>query len=234
MPNEKTIVAILAAILAGVVLYYYYGQPKKGNQEGFLAAGGMQHLGTILPDGIQGDYEILDQDQRAAAAYPSLDNTLAATDFADLVDSGDQARQLQIFTDVERPIERLKDLTDSYFPTIASKALPFSQAAAKPLTFHHAVNLPRVQLKGKLYEMNLAEAVRGTLPINLDPNVNLIAQSQYKVEDVFNPGYMTSAFNSLHDKLTGGYKSMPTFIAGAGQATGVGGSGVEAIMDYTR
>ena len=233
MPSEKTIVCVLAAILVGVIAYYYYSQPAK-KQEGFLAAGGMQHLGTILPDGVQGDYERLDQDQRAAAAYPSLDNTLAATDFADLVDSGDQARQLQIFTDVERPLERLKDLTDSYFPTIASKALPFSQAAAKPLTFHHAVNLPRVQLKGKLYEMTLAEAIRGTLPINLDPNVNLIAQSQYKVEDVFNPGYMTSAFSSLHDKLTAGYKNLPQYIASSGSASsGSPGNGVELIMDAT-
>ena len=231
MPNEKTIAIILGAVLIGLILYYQYYGSKSTSQEGFLAAGGMQHLGTILPDGIQGDYEIIDADQKASSSYPSLDNTLRATDFADLVDSGDQARQEQIFTDLQRPLERLQHLSDSYFPTVASKALPFSQAAAKPLTFHHAVNLPRVQLKGKLYQMDLHEAVVGTVPINLDPNVSLIALSQYKNEDVFNAGYMTSAFNSLHDKLTGGYRNLPMYIGGAGQASGVGGMSTEAIYD---
>ena len=138
---------------------------------------------------------------------------------------------MQAAEDTRRPLERLKDLSDSYFPTVASKALPFSQAAAKPLFFSHAVNLPRVSLKGKLYEMNLSEAVRGTLPINYDPNVSMVGMSQYRTEDSFNTGMMTTAFSSLWNKLTGAHKQLPMYISGAGEATGVGGMPVEAIYD---
>ena len=233
--SEKTVLLILAGVLAGVVLYYRYydtNQSTTQKREGFLAAGQMTHLGTILPDGVLGDYEIVESDVDRARMYPSLDDTLQISDYAELVDSGDQAVQTATFVDASRPLERLQNLTDSYFPTIASKALPFSQAAAKPLYHHHAVNLPRVNLKGKLYEMNLAEAVRGTIAINYDPNVSIISTSQYKNEDVFNAGYMTTAFNSLHDKLTGGYKNLPMYLAGAGSAgSGVAGNGVEAIYD---
>ena len=223
MLSEKTILIILFATLVAVVIYFQFYAPS-GKKEGFLAAGGMDHLGAILPDGRVKDYEIISQSQENASVYPSLDDTLAGSDFAALVDSGDQAVQASTFVEESRPLERLQNLTDSYFPTVASKALPFSQAAAKPLYHHHAVNLPRINLKGKLFEMNLAEAIRGTVPINYDPNVSVISASQYRNEDVFNPGYMTTAFNSLHNKLTGGYKNLPMYLAG-----GVGG--VEVILD---
>lgn len=238
MTNEKIILIVLGVVLVGIIAYYhFYGESSSRgdtvkSREGFLAAGDMTHLGTILPDGLQGNYDIIDAGQRAASAYRSLDDTLKATDFAELVDSGDQARQAQAFANARRPLERLQNLTDSYFPTVASKALPFSQAAAKPLVHHHAVNLPRVNMKGKLYEMNLTEAIRGTLPINYDPNVSLIATSQYRNEDVYNAGYFSVSFNSLHDKLTGGYKNLPMYVAGAGQATnGTAGMATEIIMD---
>jgi hypothetical protein len=233
--SEKKVLIIVAAVLVGVVIYYKWcdskPNPIQNKREGYLAAGGMQHLGTILPDGALGDYEIIESNVDRAKSYPSLDDSLKISDYAELVDSGDQGIQTATFVDASRPLERLQNLTDSYFPTIASKALPFSQAAAKPLYHHHAVNLPRVNLKGKLYEMNLSEAVRGSIPINYDPNISVISTSQYKVEDAFNPGYMTTAFNSLHDKLTGGYKNLPMYLAGAGQATGIAGNGVEAIYD---
>ena len=79
--------------------------------------------------------------------------------------------------------------------------------------------------------MNLSEAIRGTVSINYDPNVSLIAASRYRNEDVFNPGFMTSAFASLHNKLTGAHKNLPMYIEGAGQAGGIGGSQIEAIYD---
>lgn len=223
---------IVVAVIVAIVYYYYRGSTTGSasmpSVEGYVTAGDMQSIGIAVPDGMTGNYELVDD---INAVFPSLDSTLKATDFAELVDAGDQAIQVASAEAAHRPIERLQHLTDSYFPTIASKALPFAQAAAKPLTFSHAVNLPRVNLKGKLYQMNLSEAVRGTVPINYDPNVSLISASQYNNADVFNPGYMTSAFNSLHDKLTGGYKNLPMYIAGSGQASGVGGNSVEAIYD---
>jgi hypothetical protein len=230
MKNQKLILVIVGIIIIGCVLYYMCG--KKSTKEGYNmqtynTTGSMQHLGAIIPDGVVGSYELVGSENRV----PSLEDTVPAIDFASLVDSGDQLVQAPEIASERRPFERLQSLSDSYFPTVASKALPFSQAAAKPLTFFHAVNLPRVNLKGKLYEMNLSEAVRGTLPINFDSNISLVSTSQYRVEDSFNPGYMTSAFNSLHNKLTGGYKNLPVYIAGAGQAGGVGGNAIEAIYD---
>jgi hypothetical protein len=233
MSTEKIVLIALAVVLVVVLAYYHFWGDKstEKSREGFLAAGDMTYIGTILPDGLAGNYDIIDSSQKMASGYRSLDDTLKATDFAELVDSGDQARQAQAFADSKRPLERLQNLTESYFPTVASKALPFSQAAAKPLVHHHAVNLPRVNMKGKLYEMNLTEAIRGTLPINYDPNVSLVSTSQYRNEDVFNSGYFSSAFNSLHDKLTGGYKNLPMYLSNSSAANGVGGMGVELIMD---
>jgi hypothetical protein len=227
MLSEKAMIAILAAVLIGVIIYYCHSSSGASSKETFLAAGSMTHLGTVLPDGRLNDYELI-----SGGVAPSLDSALQASDFAGLVDSGDQAIQAPTYDEATRPLERLQNLSDSYFPTIASKALPFSQNAAKPLYHSHAVNLPRVNMKGKLYEMNLAEAVRGTVAINYDPNVALIASSQYRNEDVFNSGYMTGAMNSLYNKLTGSNKNMPLYIEGNGQSVGVGGMGVEAIYDF--
>lgn len=236
MDIDKKIIIVLVIVAVAVIIYFYYNKRQTSPDastpttvESFVTAGDMQSLGSI-EDGTMGNYELVHDGN--SSVYPSLGSSLKASDFAELVDGGDQAVQVKNVEDVKRPLERLQNLSDSYFPSIASKALPFSQAAAKPLTFHHAVNLPRVNLKGKLYQMNLSEAVRGTVAINYDPNVSLIAASQYRNEDAFNPGYMTAAFGSLHDKLTGGYKNLPMYIAGAGSASGIGGTSVEAIYDF--
>jgi hypothetical protein len=224
--NQKIIIAIVVAVVALFLYKYFYAQPQ---QENFLSAGQMQNLGTIIPDGVVGDYEMVQNGN----VRDSLDTALSSTDFAEMV-NGDQMVEAVNPNYPPRPFERLQNLSDSYFPTVASKALPFSQAAAKPLYHQHAVNLPRVNLKGKLYEMNLSEAVRGSVPINYDPNVSMVASSQYRNEDSFNPGFMTPAFNSLHNKLTGSHKNLPMYISGAGSADsggGIGGMSVEAIYD---
>lgn len=225
--NQKIIIAIVIAVIALCVYKYVYAQPQQSQQENFLSAGQMQNLGTILPDGVVGDYEMVQNGN----VRDSLDTSLNSSDFAEMVNSGDQRIEAVNPNYPERPFERLQNLSDSYFPTVASKALPFSQAAAKPLYHQHAVNLPRVNLKGKLYEMNLSEAVRGSVPINYDPNVSMVASSQYRNEDSFNPGFMTPAFNSLHNKLTGSHKNLPVYVEGAGTAAGIGGMGVEVIYD---
>jgi len=231
--NKKIIIGLIVVVIVAFVMYQYSQSTtvtSKSGKEGFVVAGAMDNLGTIVSDGLIGNYELVPA-VVPGGIYPSLDSSLAATDFAELVDAGNQAIQVATIENARRPLERLQNLSDSYFPTIASKALPFAQEAAKPLTFHHAVNLPRVNMKGKLYQMSLSEAVRGTVPINYDPNVPLVSASVYNNTDSFNPGFFTPAFNSLHNKLTGGYKNLPMYIAGAGEAAGCAGMPVEVIMD---
>lgn len=229
--NNRRILLIVVCVVVVLAALWWFCSSKKPEpkiREGFLAAGAMDHLGTAVPDGITGEYELVNS---GGTVFPSLDSNLRSTDFAELVNAGDHAQQVQAAEETRRPLERLKDLSESYFPTVASKSMPFSQASSKPLVHSFSVNLPRINLKGKLYEMNLSEAVRGTLPINYDPNVSMIAMSQYRTEDSFNTGMMTTAFNSLYGKLTGSHRNLPLYIAGAGSAVGIGGMPVEAIYD---
>lgn len=227
--NEKTILIVLAVALVAIIIYYNYNRGDDNHlasKEGFLAAGAIDHIGTIVPDPVRiAHYEMLGDQEDPEASMISH----SAGDFASMVNDGNHMIPETL---TRSSMDRLDELSNSYFPTIASKALPFSQEAAKPLYHTHAVNLPKVSLKGKLYEMNLAEAVRGSVPINYDPNISVIGASRYSNEDSFNPGYMTQAFNGLHNKLTGAYKNMPVNFAGAGQASGIGGNAVEAIYDF--
>src|SRR5580698_505781 len=139
MDKKKILIAVVAVVVIGVAAYYFCYK-KTPKLEKFFAAGSMQHLGALIPDGVVGDYELIGGGNNPP--YPSLDSSLAASQFAELVNSGDEMDRVTETIDKDRPLERLQSLSDSYFPTIASKALPFSQAAAKPLYHSHSVNLP--------------------------------------------------------------------------------------------
>jgi len=226
MAKDQTILIILCLALVAFLFYLqcFHNRNTNPNKkpEPFVTTGGMQNLGSVEYD-LVGDYP------------QSLDSheLLGAPDFADLVDSGDHAVQPVDSITGQRPLERLQTLSDSYaLPKVASRVLPFSQAAAKPLVHSYSVNAPRVNLKGKLYEMNLSEAIRGSVHINYDPNVALIGKSRHGPSDAYNPGFMTPVFDSLYGKLSGSHRNMPMYTAGAGQAGGLGGNGVEVIMDH--
>jgi len=220
--NKKNVIIIGCVLLGAAVIYCkFYKKPKQ--QETFVTTGGMQNLGSV-------EYDLIEQPQQSLDSH----ELLGAPDFADLVDSGDHAQAIQAASSInnQRPLERLQTLSDSYIPRVASKAIPFSQAAAKPLVHSFSVNVPRVNLKGKLYEMNLSEAVRGSVAINYDPNVATISKSQYGPSDSYNTGFMTPVFDSLYGKLSGSYRNLPLFLSGSSAAgSGVSGNGVEVIMD---
>lgn len=223
MAKDKTYLFIACIVMAGILYYVMYMKAKKPeakSSEGFVTTGGMQNIGAV-------DYDLIDDDHEALDSHEML----GAPDFADLVDSGDYAAQPEDSSDTQRPLERLQALSDSYIPRVASKAIPFSQAAAKPLVHSFSVNVPRVNLKGKLYEMNLSEAVRGSVPINYDPNVALVAKTRYGPSDSYNTGIFTPQYDSMYNKLSGSYRNLPMYTAGAGQAGGRGGNGVDLIMD---
>lgn len=221
MNIDKTNVLIILALLAGAVAVYfqYYKKDASVKTENFVTTGGMQNLGAI-------EYS------NPIEYLPSQDSQeyLEAPDFAQLVEDSNYGEQ-SATEDAMRPFERLDTLADSYIPKIASRSLPFSQAAAKPLVSSYSVNLPRVNLKGKLFEMNLSEATRGSVYINYDPNVSLISKSRYQGSDSYNTGLFTSSFDSLHKKLSGSYRNMPMYTAGSGAASGSGGNQIDLIMD---
>lgn len=220
--DKTTFLIILCVVLAGLIFYFQCMSQKKdaGKSESFVTTGGMQNLGSV-------EYDLVGDAPQAMDSH----DLLGAPDFADLVDSGDHAFQSADLSESHRPLERLQTLADSYIPRVASKALPFAQFAAKPLVHSFSANMPRVNLKGKLYEMNLSEAIRGTVRINVDPNVSVVGKSRYNAEDVYNPGYMTDAYDGMYNKLSGSHRNLPMYTAGAGQASGVGGNGIDLVMD---
>jgi hypothetical protein len=215
--DRKIMLAILAAVL-GLVYYYKYYKVDTVPEltETFVNTGGMQNLGSI-------EYS------NPIEYLPSQDSQeyLQSPDFAQLVDDSNQVAQTAT-EEVLKPFERLDTLADSYIPKIASRSLPFSQAAAKPLVSSYSVNLPRVNLKGKLYEMNLSEAVRGSLAINIDPNVSLISKSRYSGSDSYNVGMFTPGYDSMYRKLSGSYRNLPLYTSGSGAGNG---NQIEMIMD---
>ncbi len=227
--NTKMIIigAIVLVTLAAVAYVYFIAPGDKSAEkphsaETFVTTGGMQNLGSV-------NYDLVPEQQ--LQQLQDSHDYLSAPNFADLVEAGNEQPSQALPGEGQRPLERLQALTDSYMPRMASKALPFAQAAAKPLIASYSVNQPRPNLKGFLYQMDLASAVRGPVPINYNPNVAVIANSKFGPSDADNPGLFTTAFDSLYTKLSGSYRNMPIYTAGAGQAGGYGGASASIIMD---
>jgi hypothetical protein len=98
----------------------------------------------------------------------------------------------------------------------------------------HMVNTPRVStaLKSKYKDYSLSNMIRGDLAITYQPNVCLVAKTRQGRDDLRLDGLFTPHFVHLYNKYTGqAYKNLPTYVAGAGQACGYGGSSGGVIMD---
>lgn len=215
MYDKKSLLLILAAIFGAGYYYYRYYSVAPQATETFVNTGGMQNLGSV-------EYS------NPVEYIPSQDSQerLEAPDFAQLVDDSNRYEE-SANDEVMKPFERLDALADSYIPKIASRSLPFSQAAAKPLVSSYSVNLPRVNLKGKLYEMNLSSAIRGSSAIiNYDPSISVVAKSRYGPSDSYNAGLFTPGYDSMYKKLSGSYRNIPQFNSGAGN-----NGQIELIMD---
>lgn len=219
MYDKKSLLLILAAIFGAGYYYYKYYSVAPQATETFVNTGGMQNLGSV-------EYS------NPVEYIPSQDSQerLEAPDFAQLVDDSNRYEE-SANDEVMKPFERLDTLADSYIPKIASRSLPFSQAAAKPLVSSYSVNLPRVNLKGKLYEMNMSEATRGSLKISIDPNISVVAKSRYGPSDVMNVGLFTPGYDSMYNKLSGSYRNLPMYTSGSASANGQGGNQIELILD---
>jgi hypothetical protein len=208
MLDKNTILLVGAVLLAGLFLYYYMGDKKSGKQEGYMAAGALDHL-----DSLDSRYELIQ----------SPDQAVPAEHFADLVDSGDQAKMVQqpLGAEYVRPLERLERLhTDAQLPLTAAHLPAFNVDVANPSTYAFAVQAPRVVLKNR--QAMQADMVRGDIPIRYHPDVALIGKSSLGRDSLRLDGTFSDQFKHLYNKLTGrAYKNMPLQVATQG-----------TVMDY--
>ena len=208
--SKNVCLMIGGLLLLGLLVYYCMNvQKREKKNEGYVAAGALDHL-----DSLDSRYELVD----------SPDEAVPAEHFADLVDSGDQARLVRQANAVGselRPLERFERLQgDAQVPLTAAHLPAFNIDAANPSVHAFAVQAPRVLLKNRLAMQ--ADMVRGDIPIRFFPDVAMIGKSQYGRDSLNMAGTFSDQFKSLYNKLTGrAFKSMPLQVATQG-----------TVMDY--
>ncbi len=204
MMNSKNICVIIGALLLlGLLVYYCMNKQEKKN-EGYMAAGALDHL-----DSLDSRYELIE----------SPDEAVPAEHFADLVDSGDQSRlvkQMRSTEDTLRPLERFERLQgDAQVPLTAAHLPAFNIDAANPSVHAFAVQAPRVMLKTRVWEN--ADPYRGDIAIAYNPDVAMVAKSQFGRDSQRLDGFFSDQFRHLTAKLTGrAYKNMPLQVSTQG------------------
>lgn len=195
MPNATNVCLIVGALLlVGLFIYWCMGKDKK--KEPYMSAGAIDHL-----DSLDSRYELVQ----------SPEDAVPAAQFADIVDTGDQAKfvqQAQTAKDI-RPIERLDRLqTKDMLPSTAAHLPQYNIDVANPSAYAFATSAPRVVLKNR-YNMQ-ADPIRGDIPIRYHPDVPLISTSSIDRDAWRGDGYFSDTFAHLYNKLTGrAFKNMP-------------------------
>jgi len=197
---SKNVCIMLGALLLVGLLIWYCMQKDKKN-EGYLAAGALDHL-----DSIDGNYELIE----------SPDEAVPAEHFADLVDSGDQARlvkQPRMMDEALKPLDRFERLqNDAQIPLTAAHLPAFNIDVANPSAYAFAVQAPRVLLKDPLYMQ--ADPIRGDIPIKYHPDVPMVAKSIYGRDSIRMDGTFSDSYRYLYNQLTGRqYKNMPLQVS---------------------
>lgn len=203
MTSKNTCLIIGALLLLGLFVYYCMHKPTKKNEH-YVAAGALDHL-----DSLDSRYELIN----------SPDEAVPVEHFADLVDSGDQARlvkQSRSVGDELRPLERFERLQgDAQVPLTAAHLPAFNIDAANPSVHAFAVQAPRVLLKNRNWMQS--DLIRGDIPITMHPNVALIGTSSIGRDAQNLSGLFSDQFKSLYNKMTGrAYKNMPLQVATQG------------------
>ena len=196
-------------LLIGLFAVWWCMYGKKG-KEGYMAAGQLNHLDSIDPR-----YEMIEDPV----------DQVPAEHFADLVDSGDQARMVKQQPGRRgeniKPLERLERLQDrNLIPLTAAHVPQYNIDVANPAAYAFAVQAPRVILKDR--QNMQADPMRGDIPIRYHPDVPLVSKSQYGRDSLRLDGFFSDHYAHLYNKLTGrGYKNMPLQVATEG-----------TVMDY--
>jgi hypothetical protein len=201
--NTKIAIAVGVILVAGVGIYYYMKKRDAKKSEPYMAAGAMDHL-----DSLDSRYELID----------SPDQVVPTEHFADLVDSGDQAKIVKQPDQFEtlKPLERLDRLMDkNMLPSTAAHLPQYNIDVANPATYSFAMHAPRVVLKNRLNMQ--ADPFRGDVPVRYHPDVPLIAKSHYGRDAWRGDGFFSDHFDHLYNKLTGrAYKNIPLQVATEG------------------
>lgn len=204
MKAVQSCLIIGGLLLVGLLIYYCMNKsPAGGKKEGYTSAGAIDHL-----DSLDSRYELIE----------SPDEAVPAEHFADLVDSGDQARLVQQPRTGEdlRPFERLERLQNAeQLPLTAAHLPAFNIDVANPSAYAFAAQAPRVLLKNRLAMQ--ADMVRGDIPIRYHPDVAMVAKSQYGRDSLRMDGTFSDTFKHLYSKLSGrAYKNSPVQVATQG------------------
>lgn len=230
--SKTMLYGIAGLILAAVVIYFVClrkgSTPAPSNVEQFtaLAAGANDNVGTLMDD----SYDLLQ----------GADNEVPAVHFADLVNSGDHAKEYmtQPKTGAEslRPMERLHRVQGkALMPRVSTHVTPFNVDVANPTSHKYMVNTPRVStaLKSRFKDYSASSFIRGDIPIQYFPNVPLISKTVQGRDDLRLDGLFTPYYTALYNKYTGkAYKNMVQKVAGAGVAGQYGGASGGVVMDH--
>jgi hypothetical protein len=206
MMNKNTCLIVGILLLGGLLVWYLMSAKKQ--KDSYMSAGAIDHL-----DSLDGRYELIQSPEEA----------VPTEHFADLVDSGDQARlvqQPQINENI-RPLERLERLQGSeQLPLTAAHLPAFNIDVANPSAYAFATQAPRVVLKNRLAMQ--ADFIRGDIPIKYNPDVALIGKSSNGRESLKMDGTFSDSFKALYNKLSGrAFKSLPVQVVSQG-----------TVMDY--
>lgn len=204
---DKNTCLIVGILLLGGLLVWYLMSAKK-QKDGYMSAGAIDHL-----DSLDGRYELIQSPEEA----------VPTEHFADLVDSGDQARLVQQpqLNENIRPLERLERLQGSeQLPLTAAHLPAFNIDVANPSAYAFSTQAPRVVLKNRLAMQ--ADFIRGDIPIKYNPDVALIGKSSNGRESLKMDGTFSDSSKALYNKLTGRmFKSLPVQVVSQG-----------TVMDY--
>ncbi len=225
MENTKLWLVIGCIVVVAFVVYFCFWNKKTDKKEGFVAAGGLDHVGALLDD----QYDLIH----------APDSEVPASHFADLVaEGGDHLQYVEQPPTTGtglRPIERLHRIQGkALMPRTSINVTPYNIDVANPTSHKYMVNTPRVTsaLKSKFKDYSLSSFIRGDVAIKYYPNIALISKTIQGRDDLRLDGLFTPHFVALYNKFTGkAFKNMPIHVAGAGQAGGFGGASGEVVMD---
>lgn len=229
MKGDKQNLLIIAGlvVIAVVVYYYWVYLPSHKKSEGYVAAGGLDHVGSL--DNSQYD------------SIPAPDYEVPAAHFADLVEesetNGGYSEQPDCPGENLRPYERLHRVQgEALMPRTSLSVTPYNIDVANPASHQYMVNAPRVStaLKSRYKDYGLASMIRGDIPITHHPNVCLINKTHLGRDDLRLDGLFSDQFKQLYRTYTGdGHKNLPIHVAGAGVAACGDGAGAQGgtIMD---